>query len=208
MAFASTQRAPSRADEAGDGPLALLTRWNLVAEMYFSAFLAGLIIFGLWKIYRRSVGDDLLLFAPVAWFVCNLAQYENMLYGMMMCFYLTALGSSGRWSSLPGASSAACVSLWSAVSWPRSQPSWLHRMARGTFPAGGVERRLWWIALWVAGGLGSALLYFHNFQIAPNTHPVAINADGLYRVARFTLTLLELPWAPAVWRGAQSWDWY
>src|SRR5262245_38110397 len=66
-------------------PLALLTRWNTVAEMYLSVALAGLVILGLWKLYRLSGGEDLLLFAPVAWLDCILSQFQHMLYGLVLC---------------------------------------------------------------------------------------------------------------------------
>jgi hypothetical protein len=175
-------------------PLAQLTRWNMVAEMYLSAVLAGLIIYGLWKIYRRSVGHDLLLFAPVAWLVCSLAQYENMLYGMMMCFYFTVLGVVWAlvflaWRSLGGVLLAILCGFMASFSILNGFVVW---------PVGLLlllvwRDRPWRIALWAAGGLGSALLYFRDFQIAPNTHPVSLNLEGLYRVARFTVTALGAP---------------
>src|SRR6266700_3545425 len=52
----------------------------------------GLLVLGLWRLYRHSGGRNLLLFAPVAWLFCNLSQYENMLYGMQMCHYFAVVG--------------------------------------------------------------------------------------------------------------------
>ncbi len=66
--------------------------WNPKVEMYVSVLLAGLVLLGLWRLYRRAGGTDLLLFAPAAWLFCNLAQYENMLYGLQMCHYFTVAG--------------------------------------------------------------------------------------------------------------------
>src|SRR5215211_1211150 len=56
------------------------------------AVLSTLVVLGLWRLYRRSGGSDLLLFAPLAWLACSLAQYENLLYGMMTCHWFTVLG--------------------------------------------------------------------------------------------------------------------
>lgn len=67
--------------------------WNLKVEMYVSAVLAGLTVLGMWRLYRRAGGTDLLFFAPVAWLFCNLSQYENMLYGLLMCHYFTTAGA-------------------------------------------------------------------------------------------------------------------
>lgn len=175
-------------------PLAELTHWNMLAEMYFSALLAGLIIYGLWKIYRRSVGDDLLLFAPVAWIVCNLAQYQNMLYGMMMCFYLTVLGFVWAlvflaWRDLRGMLLAIFCGFMASFSILNGFLVW----PVGLFLLLVWKDRAWRIALWTAGGLGSALLYFHPFGLAPETHLAPFSLGGLLQVARFTLTAQGAP---------------
>ena len=73
-------------------PNALFLSWNRVAEMYVSAFLSVLIVLGLWRLYRRCGGGGLLLFAPLAWLACSLAQYEILLYGLLTCHYFTILG--------------------------------------------------------------------------------------------------------------------
>jgi len=174
--------------------LALLTRWNVRAEMYCSAVLAGMIIYGLWKIYRRSIGDDLLLFAPVAWIVCSLSQFEIMLFGMMMCFYFTVLGVVWAlvflaWRSPGGVLLALLCGFMASFSILNGLIVW----PAGLFLLLVWRDRPWRIALWVAGGLGSALLYFYDFQIAPNTHIVPLTLEGFYSVARFTLTALGAP---------------
>src|SRR5262245_20552122 len=73
-------------------PNALFFHWSRTAEMYVSAVLCCLVVLGLWRLYRRSGGSDLLLFAPVAWLTCSVSQYENLLYGMMTCHWFTVLG--------------------------------------------------------------------------------------------------------------------
>ncbi|HET7469869.1 MAG TPA: hypothetical protein VFJ81_09355, partial [Gemmatimonadales bacterium] len=187
-------------------PLALLTRWNMKAEMYFSAFLAALIVLGLWRLYRHAGGRDLLLFAPAAWLACNLAGYQNMLYGMMMCFYFTVLGvvwalvflarrTLGGLLLAMGCGVMASFSILNGfVVWPAgllALLAWRERPGR--------------IALWIAAGLASVLVYLRNFQIAPNTHPVALDPAGLVRIARFTVTALgaplgagSVPWSAAL----------
>jgi hypothetical protein len=50
-------------------PVMVFFNWDTRVEMYVSVVLAGLAVLGLWRLYRRLGGSDLLLFAPVAWIV-------------------------------------------------------------------------------------------------------------------------------------------
>ena len=92
VAGAAAQRAPGGADEAGDGAAGAAHQLGHAGGDVRQRGAAGSIVLGLWRLYRRLGGEDLLLFAPVAWLVCSLAHYENMLYGMMNCWYFTLAG--------------------------------------------------------------------------------------------------------------------
>jgi hypothetical protein len=202
-------------------PLAFLTRWNTVAEMYLSVVLAGLVILGLWKLYRRSGGEDLLLFAPVAWLVCSLSQYQNILFGMMMCHYFTLLGVVWALVFLARRSAAGLVAavlcgllasfsiLNGLLIWPVGLLLLL---------AWGERRSL--TAAWTVASLGATLLYFYRFQMPGTAPPMAYDLRGLYRIASFAITSLGSPlgagsidwsraagFAMAVALGAIAWRW-
>ena len=184
-------------------PLALLTRWNTVAEMYLSVALAGLVILGLWKLYRISGGEDLLLFAPVAWLVCSLSQFQNMLYGMMMCHYFTTLGVV--WAlvflarrSAGGLAAAVLCGLVASFSILNGLLIWpiglILLLAWG-------ERR-WLTATWAVVSLGATLLYFYRFQMpAGGPPPMEYGLRELYLIASFAITALGAP------LGSGSIDW-
>ena len=180
--------------------LAPLTRWNTKTEMYLSVVLAGLVVLGLWRLYRRAGGTSLLLFAPVPWLVCSLSQYQNMLYGMMICHYFTLLGvvwalvfldrSSGERGGRPLRRHRHVLD--------RQRPAGLAggpglaaRPGRAPEPDGRLD-----------GGLGppdvALLLPFHD---APGGTPVSRDLLGLYRLASFGIAALGAP------LGAGNMDW-
>lgn len=186
------------------GPLALLTGWSTVAEMYVSVGLAAVIVLALLAIWRRG-GEErsLLVFAPVAWLVCSLGQYQNMLYGMQMCYYLTVAGVA--WAvallarrtrlALAGAVVCAFLASYSTVNgflvWPAGLAMlllWRERAAR--------------TAAWVAAGAGCVLLYLVDFMRPANTPAIQLGARGLTAIGDFTLCLIGQPLA------AGSFAWY
>jgi len=71
--------------------LSSISGWNVIVEMYFSLFLACLLLLGLGLIYKEVCHGSLWGFVPIAWLVFSLGQYENILYGMQMAFYLNVL---------------------------------------------------------------------------------------------------------------------
>jgi hypothetical protein len=183
-------------------PLALATGWDTRAEMVLSLVLAGITILGLWRLYRRAGGEDLLLFAPVPWLVCCLSQYQNMLYGMMMCHYFTLAGVIWALVLLDrrsggGLAAAVLCGLTASYSianglliWPVGLVLLLVRKAR---------RGL--VAAWAAASVAATGLYFYHFQLPPGSNPVPHGLGGLYRVASFFLAALGAP------LGAGSMDW-
>lgn len=183
-------------------PLALMTRWDTKAEMYLSVLLAGLVILGLWRLYRRSGGESLLLFAPVAWLVCSLSQFQNMLYGMMICHYFTLIGVV--WAlvllarrSVPGLVAAVLCGLLASFSIANGLLVWPVGLA--LLLAWGGRRGL--TAAWTVASIAATLLYFHGFQRPGNTPVLSHDLRGLYRVASFGLASLGAP------LGAGSMDW-
>lgn len=74
--------------------LGSMTHWNNIAEMYFSWLLLCLICFTLYKIYTISSGNSwsaAIGFIPVTWLMFNLRQFENLLFGIQITFYMLIL---------------------------------------------------------------------------------------------------------------------
>ena len=183
-------------------PLALLTRWDTRAEMYLSVVLAGLVVLGLWRLYRRAGGESLLLFAPAAWLVCSLAQFQNMLYGMMMCHYFTLLGvvwalvflargsAGGLAAAVLGGATASYSIANGLLVWPVGLLLLLVQGARRSR-----------VAAWTVASVVMTSLYFYHFQKPGGMPPPAHDLAGLYRLASFAVATLGAP------LGAGSMDW-
>jgi hypothetical protein len=183
--------------------LAPLTGWNTKAEMYLSVVLAGLVVLGLWRLYRRAGGTSLLLFAPVPWLVCSLSQFQNMLYGMMICHYFTLLGVV--WAlvfldrrSAGGLAAAVLCGLTASYSIANGLLVWPVGLA--LLLVQGARRSL--TIAWAAASVAAIALYFYHFQMPPAAGPpLARDFAGLYRLASFGIAALGAP------LGAGSMDW-
>jgi len=68
--------------------LSAITGWNVVTEVYLSLFLAGLLLASLGLIYTRACRGSLWGFVPLSWLVFSLGQWENILWGWQLIFYL------------------------------------------------------------------------------------------------------------------------
>jgi hypothetical protein len=183
-------------------PLALLTRWDTRAEMYLSVVLAGLVLLGLWRLYRLAGGDGALLFAPTAWLVCSLAQFQNMLYGMMICHYFTLLGVVWALVFLARGSAgglAAAVLCGATASYSIANGLLVWPVGLALLLVQGVRRSL--TAAWAAASVVMTALYFYRFQMPAGTPPFSYDLAGLYRFASFAAACLGAP------LGAGSMDW-
>src|SRR5262249_49093710 len=69
-----------------------LSGWDPRIDMYVSALLTAAIAWGIWKLYRAAGRGQPAYFIPVALLLCSLAQYMNMVYGLMTCHYFTMAG--------------------------------------------------------------------------------------------------------------------
>ena len=182
------------------------TRWNQQAEMWCSVVLSAAIVWVLWRLYRRSGGTfetgGLLEFAPVAWLVCSLAQYENQLFGMMVCHYFTALGAvvslwllaSGRVVALLLAVLAALVAASSIVNGFLIFPAGLAVLAarRSSFSR--------W-ATWCLSGSAALWLYSRSYLVPPHTQAFQWTLTGASRILELWLATLGAPLAA----GSAGW---
>jgi len=182
-------------------PNALLLHWSRVAEMYVSAVLSTLVVLGLWRLYRRSGGRDLLVFAPLAWLACSLAQYENLLYGMMTCHWFTVLGvvwalvclDRPGFGGFAGAVFFGFLASFSILNGFLIWPVGLFLLlARG--------RRLA-AAAWLAVGLAAVALYLTGFQMPGGRPPLDLSAIGIAKTGLYAVISLGAPLAA----GSVSW---
>ena len=186
--------------------LARFGSWNQHVEMLCSWALTAGLVAALLAIHRRAGGAslrpreltaaELLRFAPLAWLACSVAQYENQLYGLMICHYFTAvfgvvalwlLGERAWWWMLPAAF-AAVVAATSVAS------------GLLVFPAGiavlVAHRADWrrWLC-WCITGAVTIALYFRHYIRPPHTRPFDFSLHTSYQVVKLTLATAGAPLA-------------
>jgi len=74
--------------------LGSLTHYNTKAEMYFAWFLLCITCFILFKLFVRLFGFSKLSmakFIPVVWLVFGLRQYDNLLWGFQLVYFMVVL---------------------------------------------------------------------------------------------------------------------
>jgi len=163
-----------------------LTKYNVVAEMYFIQLLLLGSLGILWLELRRHFSDRLngkllIWFLPVPFLVFSLRQHVNLLFGFqiqqacvlllgLLCFFLIERlgdGPARRWGVFSAAIfSAFLVSFSSAgglLVWP---VAWIQLFLLGIEKK--LKRRL--MLVWAAFGTGTWFLYFLNYQ-KPSQHP-------------------------------------
>src|SRR5262245_666939 len=96
-----------------------ISGWNPIVDMYVSALMTPLIAWGISELYRAAGSGHPSYFLPVAWLLCSLAQYMNILYGLMTCHYFTMAGMiwaivfllRRTWAAFAAAFACACAAL-------------------------------------------------------------------------------------------------
>lgn len=165
--------------------LGLITHYNNVAEMYFSWFLLCLINCLLLRIYTRSFGvtqGALAKFIPVVWLIFSLRQWENLLWGfeiawfmvvlfLLLSLYLLGTSRSVGWRFALSVASAVVCSFSSAqglLIWPIGliQILWIW-WSQG-------KRAKWLylkiISIWCLIGIFIYIAYFAGYT-KPSHHP-------------------------------------
>lgn len=168
--------------------LAEASDWNVLVEMWLSLIVSVLTFAGWWLIYRKTVGTSWWGFVPIAWLVFSLGQWENILFGMQLSFYLQVFGSVfalyflslKSWQSALAAILCALVASLSLNSglliWPAGIVLLLASRASRTK-----------LAAWSLMGVATFAVYFTDYHI-PSAHPPLIS--GLFSpitTARFFL---------------------
>jgi hypothetical protein len=108
----------------------LFSRWSAVAEMWISVGALAALLLGAWRIFRDSFADDPIAFVPLAWIICNLAQYGNLLTGISLNHFVVAsstvwalwlLTRPGAWTFIGACALAALASsalMSGLLAWP------------------------------------------------------------------------------------------
>src|SRR5262245_56230010 len=169
-----------------------LTGWNPLVEMYASALLTALIALGIWKLYRAAGPGRPAYFVPAALLLCSLAQYMNILYGLMTCHYFTISGMV--WAivfltrrTLPAAIACAFAALVSTLNALLIAPIGLLVLVMTR------QRPTRWI-VWSAAMLACGFVYFYAYQRPPQIPTVDwTSAAGIGRVADTFLVNLGSP---------------
>jgi hypothetical protein len=74
--------------------LGSITHYNNIAEMYLSWFLVCIIAFILFRAYVGTFGATkgaMVKFIPVVWLIFSLRQFENLLWGFQVQFFMAVL---------------------------------------------------------------------------------------------------------------------
>jgi hypothetical protein len=177
--------------------------WNLKAEMYASAVLAGLTVLGLWCLYRRAGGADLLLFTPVAWLFCNLSQYENMLYGLLMCHYYAA--AAVVWTlaflarrSIAGFAFACLCGVVASLSLLNGLLVW----PIGLLLLLVLGESRWRMAVWTVAGAATFAVFFHGWQQPQGLAAMHLGLKDVLPIGLYAVSLLGAPLAA----GSLAWS--
>jgi hypothetical protein len=176
--------------------------WNLKAEMYVSAVLAGLTVLGLWRLYRHAGGADLLLFTPIAWLFCNLSQYENMLYGLLMCHYFTAAGIVWAlvflaWRSVAGFALACLCGVVASLSLLNGLLVW----PIGLFLLLAWGERRGWTVAWILAGAATFAVFFRGWEQPAGLAAMHVGLKDVPRIGLYALSMLGSPLAA----GSVAW---
>lgn len=155
--------------------LARTIHFNVQMEEYLGAvMLMAATALLIWTHKRRSATSPWLYYCPVALLLLSIVQWQNTLWGFQMAWYLVLLCLAGclvlldrrnlGWIAFVGALVVAVIgsfsSLQGLIIWPAGFILLYHR------------RRQWqWVLVWIAAAIGSAIVYFHNFNSAAGPLP-------------------------------------
>lgn len=163
--------------------LAWLSNWNIMLELYTNVFLAGLILFFLWLLLRRtlygcnfktfwllSLISSCLVFSPTQW--------ENWTWGWQIQIYLSVLATViSVWAvtGWPGQFKGLLISLLSAVvasySFSNGLLTWI---PVGILLIFQKERKWLFIVLWILAFSIVVIAYFYGYT-KPAGHPSLIS---------------------------------
>src|SRR5262245_44235491 len=145
-----------------------LSAWNPLVDLYVRALLTAVIAGGSWELDWPAGSARPAYFIPVALLLCSLAQYMNILYGLMTCHYFTLAGMiwaivflrRDTWGGLAAAIACAFAALVSTLNAMVIAPVGLLALVMTQ------QRPVRWI-VWSAAMLVCGLAYFYAYQSPP-----------------------------------------
>jgi len=188
--------------------LGSLTHYNMVAEMYLSWFLLCIICFILFKLFVRLFGfskGSVAKFVPVVWLVFGLRQYDNLLWGFQLTYfmvvlffllavYLLAESKKCDWrfglatlSGLAGTFSLAA----GLLVWPIG-------LIQILFTARTRSRKLWGLdivktVIWTVTGVAVYIVYFSGYIQPPQTPSLQYSIQNPVMAVNFGLVAFGSP---------------
>jgi hypothetical protein len=188
--------------------LGWLTSWDVRYWMAASFILAVLVSFNIYRLGKWSLGRT--KDAAWAWFIANLiifspVQYENWLQGQQLVYFTaiacftTALlvASTPNLRTVTKFSLCAVTAIISSFSSANGLLCWILLLPILAWSESSEElwRKKWWIAAWLAGFVGSAILYFHDYR-HPGHDPLAALHMNPLKIAGYYLITLGTPLTP------------
>ncbi len=178
--------------------LAVLTRWNARAEMWFGWILLcgmGLVLFFQ---HRRALGAQARsawLFAPLPWLIFTLRQSENLIWGWQLQIFMAAfalvlcLVSLERegWRWFVAAICSAVVSSFSFSAGLAVWPAGVLVIALGGIRPSSQRQRL---GVWALAGLAVVTLYLHGFQKPPGNPDTGFALRHFGQASQFFTAML------------------
>jgi hypothetical protein len=189
--------------------IAAVTNWNLTGQMFAYALSLILVCLLLFLVYVRETGvsaRSLLFFAPAAFLIFSLRQWENLLWGFeivwgvlalfaILALYLLQLARR-PWIGFVLAALSGIVASYSGLIGMLVWPVGAAQIAYTAHYGAARKWRWLMIALWLGIGVGVAALYAQGYVKPPQTpNPLAPLRDPL-DAGVFYLSLLGAAFTP------------
>ena len=190
--------------------LGWLTRWDVRAWMVVTFLLAGLVSFNIYHLGKQPTGEssvrvtwtyiiaNVIIFSPL--------QYENWLQGQQLIYFvpiacLTSsllIASADRLRTDARFVLCAVASIIASFSSANGMLCWvlLFPILARLFPKDKPQRKAWWMGVWIAGFLLTALFYFLGYRTQAQIPALNEPAFNPMKAVAYFLAILGTPLAP------------
>ena len=168
--------------------LARASDFNTIVPIYIGLLLAGLSAVGLWFVYKQTWSSSIWAFVPISWFIFNLGQWENILWGWQISVYLCVAASIwGLCLLVPDSIAftvlAALLGLVASFSFSNGLLIWPIGFAYLITARAELKR----VATWTAVGLAAVTFYLWHFtlEITQLPSPTTVLSEPARAIAFF-----------------------